>query len=268
MAIDVLDGRPFETADHVSALGNVVISRSAARQLWPGQPAVGRRLQQQGSTDWHTVVGVVEDVMQYEFRDTPQAHVYYPLVGPTPTAWRVTTPAYVLKTARAEVIAPDVRALVREVAPEAPMYRVYTMAGLAARSMIELSFTLLTLGVVSALALFLGAVGLYGVLSFVVAERTREIGVRMALGATAAAVRRMVVAQGARVVALGIAHRPRWRPSARRGRSPGCSTASPPWTARPSRPWRSLMLVVGGLAAYVPARRASRVDPCESLRSD
>src|SRR6185503_17893467 len=205
MKIAVLDGRVFETADHLSQHGNVVVSRSAANLLWPGQKAIGRRLQQRGSKDWHTVIGVVKDVVQYNYRDTPQALVYYPMVGPTPTAWALSSPAYVVKTARAETIAPDVRALIREIAPEAPMYRVYTMAALASRSMIQLSFTLLTLGIVSALALFLGAVGLYGVLSCVVAERTREIGVRMALGATAAAVRRMVVAQGARVVTAGVA---------------------------------------------------------------
>ena len=205
MSIAVLDGRPFETADHVSQLGNVVVSRSAANLLWPGQRAVGRRLQQRGSKDWHTVIGVVKDVMQYGYRDTPQALVYFPMVGPTPKAWAISTPAYVIRTPRAETIAPEVRALIREVAPEAPMYRSYTMAALAARSMIQLSFALLTLGIVSALALFLGAIGLYGVLSCAVAERTREIGVRMALGATAATVRRMVVAQGARVVALGVA---------------------------------------------------------------
>ena len=92
-----------------------------------------------------------------------------------------------------------------EVAPEAPVYREFTMEFLARRSMIQLSFTMLTLGVVSALALLLGVVGLYGVLSYVVAQRTREIGVRMALGATAAAVRRQVVSEGAKVVLVGVA---------------------------------------------------------------
>jgi len=267
MSIEVLDGRPFETADHLSAHGKVVISRSAARLLFPGQRAVGRRLQQQGQAAWHTVVGVVEDVMQYGFRDKPQALVYYPLVGPTPTSWSITTPAYVIKTARAEAIAPEVRTLIREVAPEAPMYRVYTMAELAARSMVALSFTLLTLGVVSALALFLGALGLYGVLSVVVAERTREIGVRMALGATAAAVRRMVVAQGARVVALGVAIGLLTALAATRALS-GLLFGVAAFDAPTFAAMASLMLAIGGLAAYVPARRASRVDPCESLRSD
>jgi predicted permease len=267
MAIDVLEGRPFETADHVSAPGHVVISRSAARQLWPGQSAVGRRLQQQGTEDWHTVVGVVEDVMQYGFRDTPQALVYFPLVGPTPKSWSITTPAYVLKTPRADDIGPEVRALIREVAPEAPMYRVFTMEGLAADSMVDLSFTLLALGIVSALALALGAVGLYGVLSCVVAERTREIGVRMALGATVGAVRRMVVAQGARVVALGVAIGLAAAFVATRalgGLLYGVAALDAPTFAGTAL----LMFAIGGLAAYVPAHRASRVDPCESLRND
>src|SRR5678816_684422 len=98
----------------------------------------------------------------------------------------------------------EVRRIVKEYAPEAPVYREYTMEFLARRSMQQLSFTMLTLGVVASLALLLGAIGLYGVLSYVVAERTREIGLRMALGATASAVRRMVVAQGTRVVVVGV----------------------------------------------------------------
>jgi putative ABC transport system permease protein len=141
------------------------------------------------------------------------------------------------------------------------------MAALAARSMIQLSFALLTLGIVSALALFLGAIGLYGVLSCAVAERTREIGVRMALGATAAAVRRMVVAQGARVVAVGVALGLLAALAATRPLAAhlfGVTPVDAPTFAAVA----ALMLAIGAIAAYVPARRASRVDPCQSLRNE
>ena len=162
MGIAVLAGRTLDSADQVTSHGNVVVSESAAKTLWPGHDPVGRRLQDPDTKDWHTVVGVVEDVHQDNFREAPEAVVYFPLSGPKPDSWRITSPAYVLKTPRAEVITADVRALVREVAPEAPMYRVFTLERLAADSMLDLSFTTLVLGIVSTLALFLGAVGLYG----------------------------------------------------------------------------------------------------------
>ena len=164
----------------------------------------GQRIRRTGDTpQWFTVVGVVEDVKQNDWRDAGEAVVYFPLTGPTPTAWAMGSPAYVVKSPRAASLGREVRELVRQVAPEAPVYREFTMEFLAQRSMVQLSFTMLTLGVVSALAMILGAVGLYGVLAYVVAERTREIGVRMALGATAGAVRRLVVSQGAKVVLVG-----------------------------------------------------------------
>jgi ABC-type antimicrobial peptide transport system permease subunit len=205
--------------------------------------------------------------MQYGFREAAQPLVYFPLVGPTPKAWSVGSPAYVVKTARAEVMAPEVRALIAEVAPEAPMYRVYTMAALEARTLVQLSFTLLTLAIVSGLALFLGAIGLYAVLSCVVAERRREIGVRMALGATAAAVRRMVMAQGARVVAVGVVLGLVAALAATRALS-GLLFGVPAVDGPTFGAMALVMLAIGGLAAYLPARRASLVDPCESLRAD
>ena len=267
MKIAVLAGRPLEANDHLSALANVVVSKSAADLLWPGENPIGRRLQRQGLDRMETVVGVVEDVMQNDFRQRPQPLIYFPLVGPNPMAWVISSPAYVVRTPRAEFIAPDIRAIVREIAPEAPMYRVYTMAGLARRSMVDVSFTMQTHGVASGLALVLGAVGLYGVLSYVVAERTREIGVRLALGARTGQVKRMVVTQGARVVILGIAI--------------GVVVAAISTRALGSllfgvqaidlatfTAMSGMMIAIGLLASYLPARRASRVDPIVSLRGD
>ncbi len=267
MGIAVLAGEVFPRTDVQATVGKVVVSRSAAKLLWPGKNAVGRRLRRRDAETWETVIGVVEDVMQDDFRTQPEPVVYHPLVGPTPTSWAISSPAYVLKTTRAETIAPEVRALVREVAPNAPMYRVFTMAGLARDSMVQLSFTMLTLGIVSTLALILGAVGLYGVLSYVVAQRTREIGVRMALGAEAGQVRRMVVAQGARVVGIGVAIGVVVALLSTRALD-SLLFGVPAVDAATFIGMSASMIAVGLLASYMPARRASRVDPMESLRGE
>jgi putative ABC transport system permease protein len=265
MGIKVLAGRPFTREDAVSSLGNVVISKSAADLLWPGQDPIGRKLQRNGLETWETVVGVVADVKQNNLRDRGQALVYFPMTGQLPTQWRLSSPGYAVKTTRAETIAADIRAIVKEIAPEAPMYRAFTMASLSERVMSGLSFTMLTLGLVSIMALILGAVGLYGVLSYVVAERTREIGVRMALGAQPSGVRRMVVAQGGQVVAIGIAIglAGAWAASRQLG--------SLLFEVQPFDPvtfagMSASMTVVGLIASYIPARRASNVDPIVSLR--
>ena len=212
-------------------------------------------------------MGVVEDVKQDDWREAGEAVVYLPLTGPTDSTWAMGSPAYVLKSNRAEYLTREVRELVRQVAPEAPVYREYTMAFLAQRSMVQLSFTMLTLGVVSGLALILGAVGLYGVVSYVVAERTREIGVRMALGATAAMVRRMVVGQGARVVLVGVVIGVAGALAATRLLSTllyGVRAVDPLLFAAMSL----MMIAIGMMASYLPARRASSVDPNESLRGE
>jgi predicted permease len=267
MGIDVLEGRGLVADDHAVGVGNVLVSRSAADLLWPGQGAVGRRLRSEGSNVWYTAVGVVEDVLQYGFRDEPEPLVYLPLVGQTAESWSITSPAYVLKTARANEIAPEVRALVREVAPTAPMYRVFTMTGLAADSMVQLSFTALALGIASALALILGAIGLYGILSYLVVQRTREIGVRMALGAEARRVQRMVVAQGARVVLVGVVIGVGVAIGVTRVLD-GLLFGVEPADVGTFVAMSASMVLVGLLASWLPARRASGVDPIESLRGD
>ncbi|MEP6474240.1 MAG: FtsX-like permease family protein, partial [Gemmatimonadota bacterium] len=267
MSIPLLQGRTFQPSDNQAGVDNVVISKSAARLLWPADNPIGRQIQMVGDSAWYNVVGVVGDVMQGSFRDVPQSLVYLPLVGHLASDWQVSSPAYVIKTKRAETIQSEVRALVKEVAPEAPMYRIYTMAFLSKRSMVSLSFTMLTLGVLSSLALILGAVGLYGVLSFIVAERTREIGVRMALGARAEQVRAMVVAQGARVVGAGIVIGLLVALAATKalgGMLYGVQALDAPTFIAMS----ISMVIIGLLASYLPARRASSVDPIESLRGD
>ena len=268
MGVDLLRGRPFTDAEAVTPNSNVIVSRSAAERLWPDRDPIGQRIRPaNGPVQWFTVVGVVQDVRQTDWRQAGESALYFPLTGPTPGTWTLESPAYVVKSSRASTIAPEVRELVRQVAPEAPVYRDYTMEFLAQRSMVQLTSTMLTLGVVSALAMLLGAVGLYGVLSYVVAGRTREIGVRMALGATAPDVRRMVVSQGAKVVLIGAVM--------------GVAGA-----LASTRLLKALlyevdavngvvfatmslaMIAIGMLATYLPARRASSVDPAVSLRTD
>ena len=268
MGIDLLQGRPFTNEEATSPNSSIIISRSAATKLWPNENPLGRQLRRVGSTmPPFTVVGVVDDVKQNDWREEGEPVVYLPLTGPVPDAWALGSPAYAVKSTRAASMGREVRELVRQVAPEAPVYREYTMEFLARRSMVQLSFTMLTLGVVSALALVLGALGLYGVLAYVVAERTREIGVRMALGATTRAVLRQVISDGAKVVLVGIVV------------GVAAALASTRFLGTLLYDVRAvdpivfalmslMMLAVGMLASLMPARRASGVNPIEALRSD
>jgi predicted permease len=264
MGIALLQGRIFTDDEQRVNPGYIVISKSTAERFWPGEDPIGKHLTLNQFDLHETVIGVVEDIRQGRFDREGGPNVYFPLVSQKPEIWTMSTPAYVLKTARADSIAPDVRALVREVAPEAPMYRVYTIEELVARSLAQLTFTMIALALAAGLALLLGMVGLYGILSSSVAERTRELGVRIALGAQPKRVRRMVVMQGMRVVAVGLVvgvivvlFGARALDSLLYGvRSLDAVTLLA--TAL-------LMLLVGMAACWIPAYRASAVDPARTL---
>ena len=263
MGIELVRGRFFERGDELQqGIRNMLISRSAADLLFPGEDPIDQQIRPadaDSAAPWFAVIGVVEDVLLDDLRRDPEPTVYLPDVA--------LSPAYVMKSARANQLAPEVRAIIRELIPESPMYRVFTMERLAANTMASLSFTMLMLGIAAALALILCAVGIYGVLSYVVTQRTREIAVRMALGAEARSLRRMLVLQGGRLALIGIAIGvliafgvTRFLESLLFGVQPidmltfvGMS---------------SVMLAIALLAIYVPARRASAVDPMQSLRME
>jgi predicted permease len=262
MGIALKRGRLFERVEEETGARNVVISETAAKVLFPGEEPIGQQVRPAtGSGDvWFTVIGVVEDILVDDLRRTsPEPMVYLPGAS--------TSPAYVMKSARANQLAPEVRAIIRELVPTSPMYRIFTMEELAAKAMANLSFTMVMVSIAAVLALVLGAVGLYAVLSYGVTQRTREIGVRMALGAEAKSVRRMVVWQGARVALFGVFVGVLGAMALTRyiqtllfgiGRMDAMAFAG----------MSALMLVVALVASYIPARRASRVDPLVALRSE
>ena len=261
MGIELRQGRFFDRIEEEQGIRNVIISQSAAQMLFPGEDPITRQVRPAtGGPDWFTVIGVVEDVKVDDLRrTTPDPMVYLPAVSPSP--------AYVMKSSRAEHLAPEVRAIIREVAPQSPMYRVFTMQRLAANAMASLSFTMLMVGIAAVLALVLGAVGLYGVLSYRATQRVQEIGVRMALGAEAKTVRWMFVRQGAQVALLGVvagaaaaAALTRYIQTLLFGVGPFDVTAFAAMSAA--------MLAVALLASYIPARRASRIDPVKALRAE
>jgi ABC-type antimicrobial peptide transport system permease subunit len=264
MGIQLLSGRTFTEAEQQVNPGYVVVSQSTAERLWPGENPIGRQLTANTFGFRETVIGVVEDVRQNGLRDATGPNVYFPLVAQKPETWAISSPGYVIKTPRAAAIEPEVRALIREVAPEAPVYQVHTIEDLVADSMAELSFTMVALALAAGLALLLGVVGLYGVLSSTVAERRRELGIRIALGANPSSVRRMVVAQGLCVVAIGVAV---GLVAAILGSQLlesllyGVGALDPATLAATSL----LMLVVGAVASWVPATQASSIDPAKTL---
>ena len=269
MQIPVMAGRGFERRDHEESLPNVMVSSALADRLWPGEDAIGKQLRRVGDTSaWLAVVGVAGSVRDRGLREDPSETVYYPMVNRYSSfggALRQLT--YTIRAPNALALAPTVRAAVWELDPELPLTGMDTMSSVVAGSVVRLSFTMMALVVAAMMAVALGAIGLYGVLSYLVSQRRQEIGVRIALGAPAASVRNMVVRQGARLALLGIGLGLVGSAALTRllqGLLFGTAPLDPLAFSATSLG----LLGVVMLASYLPARKASTVDPIEALRME
>jgi len=268
LGMRVREGRTLTAADNVDRTGAVVVSSAVADRFWPAGTALGQRLRVSGDDDnWLTVVGVVQPVVQESVREEPRPMVYYPMVGPDGDLGDVRAASYVVEAAPSSSVAAAVRSAVWELDADLPVADMKTMDEIVSDSVVELSFTMFTLGIAALLALVLGAVGLYGVLSYSVAQRTQEIGVRMALGAEAGEVLGMVVRDGARTQLVGLVIGLIGAAALTRvlqGLLFGIDAIDPLTFAATS----AALFCVGLTAAYVPARRAARLDPVTSMRTE
>jgi predicted lysophospholipase L1 biosynthesis ABC-type transport system permease subunit len=247
----------------------VVVSRAAAERFWPGENAVGKEIKGNGAS-FYRVIGVTDDVHTDDLRVPPGALVYFPTVPAKGTElWippRSMTLVVRAGTADPAALTPAIRRVVAELDPGVPIAAVRTMREVVGASMARLSFTMLLLGVAGTTALVLSAVGLYGVISYIVGERRGEIGVRMALGARAGEVGRMVMMQSVRLASIGVVIGLIGAAATTRVLGSLLFEVSPTDPLTLAAVALFLMLLAA-LASYAPARRAARVDPIEVLRA-
>jgi predicted permease len=270
LRVRVLRGSDFDSSDRRDGARTIIVNKTAADQYWPGEEAVGKRIRAAGSSPaderpWFTVRGVVADVRQRGLRDQPRPTIYFPLNATGDRAPRAFT--YVLRGPNVRAQADEVRQAVWAINPDLPLASVLTMQQVVERSVTQFSFTMLTLGIAAGVALLLGAVGLYGVLSYAVSLRTREIGVRLALGAPPARVRRGVMASAAGITAIGLVVGVAGAAALTRLLQ-GQLYETTPLDATTFAGMSVLLFAVALLAAYLPARKAASVSPMEAMRTE
>lgn len=266
MRMPVLQGRGFDERDQRKAQPVVIVSQSFAEQYFPHENPVGKYIQPgandgPGADPWREIVGVVADVRSKDLSTPPEPTFYIPYPQ---LVWGA--PTIVVHTAIDAVsAAPTVRTVLKDMDPELPLYEVRTMDDLLALSIGRQKFQTVLLGVFAGIALLLTAVGLYGVMAYSVVQRTHEIGIRMALGASRADVLRMVLKTGATMAAIGVAIGIVGSLVLTR------FMQSMLYEVRSQDPVTlfavcAVLSAVALLASYIPARRATKVDPMIALR--
>jgi predicted permease len=262
MGIPLLGGRTFDAGDGEDAPPVMIISETAAGIAFPDRGALGQQFYSADTV--RTIVGVVPDVA-YDARGSRKSKVYIPHTEyGDDRNWAL---VQVVKTHAGLGILPQVRRELDAIDPELVIYRARTMEQVLGRHMESERFALTLMGIFSGVALLLAAIGVYGILSYSVSQRTREFGIRMALGATTGAVRRRVLAQGAALAGGGLIAGllgTFWLSKLLQSMVFGVSVTDPIIFALVT-----LCLALVALAAgYVPARRATRVTPMQALREE
>jgi putative ABC transport system permease protein len=273
LAIPLQRGRAFTDADSAESAGVAVVNESLARELWPGQNPIGKPLLaadgDAAQSSPREVVGVVADIREMGLDQPSRPTVYVPQAQVKDSFNAMTNywfaSSCLVRTAGRLNLDNEIRGIVAAVDPEEPVAQIDSMANVLARSIAEQRFFMTLMGIFAALALVLAGGGIYGVLSYQVARRTHEIGIRMALGANPRDVFRLVLNEGLRVVLVGVAI----------GTAAALLLtrlmASLLFGVKPTDPLTfaavaALLVCVALAACYIPARRATQVDPIIALR--
>jgi predicted permease len=267
--VPFIEGRSFTRPDPPRVALEAIVSRAFAQRYWSEQSPIGRRVRILANGPWYTVVGVVGNVRDRALDRPEDEMIYCPLLPAREDArWTPRDLAFVVRTAGDPVaVTGAIRDVIRGLDPSLPVYRVRALTDLVGQAYARRSLTFLLIACASVVALLLGGIGVYGVMSYVVTLRTREIGIRLALGAQPDGVRRMVSRHGLAVASVGIALGLAGALVLTRFLAAllfEVSATDPTVFAMST----AFLLFLAAAACWIPARRAATVDPALALRAD
>jgi len=263
LQIPLLAGRDFNSSDRKSATPAAIVNSSFARQFFPGEEALGKRVRG-FRTPWITIVGICGDVLHVGLDQKSEAEIYFPLLQGSANSDAL---AVAIRTRDLSGMATAVRKAVKALDGGQPVFDVGPMEESLSASLATRRFSMLLLGVFALFALGLAALGIYGVLSYAVAQRSQEIGIRVALGSTQGRVLKLVLSEAALLTTAGMVLGVGGALSLTR------FMAGLLYKVKPTDPLTliavsALLMITGLLAGFLPAHRASRVDPMIVLRAE